>query len=69
MKTFEFRVTQPADTYFIGTIEIEAKTEQKAFEKANKMSNDEIDELVDGNWITADEAIPCGNIEVHPNID
>jgi hypothetical protein len=65
MEKFKFKVTQQATTYFIGEIEIEAKSEVEAIKKIKKMSQKKI-EGISTDWEMADEGADAhGFIEVY----
>ena len=53
MKIFELELTQELKGYYRGTLEIEASTRKEALEKLGRMSNTEIDEVVE--WEHGDE--------------
>jgi hypothetical protein len=45
MKVFNLEFTQELKGYYIGKLEIKAKTRQEALDKLGKLSNTEIDSL------------------------
>ena len=60
---FKFECTQPADTYFKGTLEIEAESEEAAENKIMMMTNRELDALVN-DWEAVDEAISMSDLPI-----
>jgi hypothetical protein len=66
MENFEFRVTQPATTFFDASIIIKASSEKAAINKLRKMSQHQLDSMCE-NWEMADGADVDGNIEVWDN--
>ena len=53
MKIFELEFTQELKGYYRGTMEIQGKTRKEAFDNLSKLSNTEIDDLVE--WGHGDE--------------
>ena len=47
MKTFELEFTQELKGYYKGTMQIQAKTSKEALYDLSKLSNTEIDDLVE----------------------
>jgi hypothetical protein len=66
MKLFEFRVTQPAATFYKGTLIIEASSKTSAISRLKRMGNDDIETLC-FDWEIADECFPDGNVEIWNN--
>ncbi len=61
---YDFRVTQPALTFFEGQISINAKSKKEAISKLKKLTNSEIDGLCT-DWELSDNGADAdGNIEI-----
>jgi hypothetical protein len=66
MEEFIFKVTQPADTYFKGTITIQATSEEEAVRIIEGFSQEDLEERCT-NWYSGDDVQPAGPIEVWDN--
>ena len=64
MEEFIFNITQPASTYYTGNISISAKDEKSAIKKLKKLSQKQLNDLVD-DWELGDDVDADGNIEVY----
>jgi hypothetical protein len=66
MKKFDFRITQPATTHFIGKITVEAENKREAKKLIRRMSQKELENIAD-MFHTSDECDANGTIEVWDN--
>lgn len=68
MSEFEFRVSQAAETFYLGNIKVEADSYEEAVKKVEEMSLEELEEIAE-NWELADDTFAKGDIEVYDKDD